>query len=112
MQDLVARIMEIYGRNYGIIQDDAWLMAKLGEELGELNSAWLSANGRGRDRGKSPEELAQAVGDEAADLFGFLLYFASRNGIDLEAALQRKWGRWIDAAEPAEGDPTDPAPKG
>lgn len=92
---LATRIGDLYVEKVGVIRDDLWHLAKLTEELGELNSAWLSANGRGRDRGLSSEELTQAVADEAADLFGFLLLFAARNGIDLEEALARKWGRYL-----------------
>ena len=92
---LAARIGDLYVEQVGVIRDDLWHIAKLSEELGELNAAWLSANGRGRDRGLSASELEQAVADEAADLFGFLLLFAQRNGIDLAQALERKWGRYL-----------------
>ena len=95
---LAARIGELYVAQVGVLRDDLWHLGKLTEELGELNAAWLSANGRGRDRGLSPEQLQAAVADEAADLFGFLLLFAERNGIDLDAALARKWGRYLEAA--------------
>jgi len=33
--------------------------------------------------------------DEMADLLGFLLMFAAHRGIDLDAAFEAKWGRWL-----------------
>lgn len=92
---LAARIGRLYAAQFSILDDDLWHLAKLSEELGELNAAWLSAHGRGRSRGLTPAELTRAVEDEAADLFGFLLLFAARNDIDLAAALARKWGKYL-----------------
>lgn len=95
LQHLAQRIGALYETEFGILRDDLWHLAKLSEELGELNAAWLSAHGRGRARGLDAAALSRAVEDEAADLFGFLLLFADRNGIDLAAALQRKWGAYL-----------------
>jgi NTP pyrophosphatase (non-canonical NTP hydrolase) len=33
--------------------------------------------------------------DEMADLMGLLLMFAAHRGIDLGAAFEAKWGRWL-----------------
>ncbi|MDO9526054.1 MAG: hypothetical protein Q7J57_11065 [Gemmobacter sp.] len=91
---LVSNVSDLYAARMDITRDDLWYLAKLSEELGELTSAWLSAHGRGRSRGLDQTALAGAVENEAADLFAFLLLFAAREGIDLDGALRRKWGRW------------------
>ena len=41
---------------------------------------------------------AEALGDEAADVLGMLLIYCDRAGIDLEAAMQRKWLKWLEPA--------------
>lgn len=92
---LTTQVNAIYADHLGIEIDDLWLLAKMQEELGELSSATLSASGRGRDRGLSEDDLRAAVAREAADLLGFLLVFAAREGIDLDAALRQKWGPYL-----------------
>lgn len=103
LAQLAERIGALYEAEFGVTRDDLWHLAKLSEELGELNAAWLSAHGRGRARGLAPEALERAVEDEAADLLGFLLLFAGRNGIDLAAALHRKWGAYLPENRPDGG---------
>ncbi|MEY9163418.1 NTP pyrophosphatase (non-canonical NTP hydrolase) [Sinorhizobium fredii] len=49
------------------------------------------ASGRGRKRGAPIEELRRSLADETADLLGHVLLFAHNNGIDLAAAIERKW---------------------
>ncbi|MFM1864148.1 MAG: hypothetical protein RLZ26_2670 [Pseudomonadota bacterium] len=99
LSDLAEAVSEIYASRFGILRDDLWYLAKLGEEVGELNGAWLSLNGRGRDRGRAPEELKAALADEAADVLAMLLLIARKNDIDLAAALWRKWGHHLTAAD-------------
>ena len=38
---------------------------------------------------------AQALADEAADVLGMLLIYCDRAGVDLNAAMQRKWLSWL-----------------
>jgi len=80
-----------YAAVSGINRDDDWFILKLHEELGELTQVWNKATGRGRRRGLSDEEIAGALADETADLLGHVLLFAAKNGLDLPAAIQRKW---------------------
>ncbi len=40
-------------------------------------------------------EREENLRDELADLLGFLLMFAAYRGIDLGAAFEAKWGRWL-----------------
>lgn len=90
----VLRISDIYAREHSIDRDRAgngdWALLKLQEELGELTAEHLRLTGRARG---APD--ASALGDEAADVLGMLLIYCDRAGIDLEAAMQRKWLKWL-----------------
>jgi len=98
-QKLSVAVSEIYAARCDIDRDELWYLVKLQEEVGELAGAWLSATGRGRDRGLDAPALARAIEDEMADVFAQLLLIAEREGIDLAAALSRKWGRYLPASD-------------
>ena len=74
-----------------IERDADWFLLKLQEEMGELTQAWNRVSGRGRRKGRSDEELARDLADEAADVLGHILLFAHSNSLDLSAAINRKW---------------------
>jgi NTP pyrophosphatase (non-canonical NTP hydrolase) len=80
-----------YAAEHGIDRDDDWFILKLQEEMGELTQIWNRAKGRGRRKGMSDADIATALADEAADVLGHILLFAGRNGLDLSAAIERKW---------------------
>ena len=80
-----------YAADNGMARDDDWLVLKLQEEMGELIQIWNKVTGRGRRKGMSDAELATALADETADVLGHILLFAHRNGLDLTAAVERKW---------------------
>ena len=87
----VLRISDIYAAEHGIERDRDWALLKLQEELGELTAEHLRMSGRARgaaDAGK--------LGDEAADVLGMLLIYCDRAGVDIEAAMQRKWLHWLE----------------
>ncbi|MEL7107236.1 MAG: MazG nucleotide pyrophosphohydrolase domain-containing protein [Pseudomonadota bacterium] len=87
---LSQQVSDIYAVRFGIDRDAAWHLGKLCEELGELQSAWLKSSGRGRgDADKS------ALEDEVADLFAQILLFANWQEIDIEAAVTRKWLKYL-----------------
>lgn len=91
LQADVLRISDIYAREHGIERSGDWALLKVQEELGELTAEHLRMSGRARgvaDAGK--------LGDEAADVLGMLLIYCDRAGIDLEAAMQRKWLHWLE----------------
>ena len=46
-------------------------------------------------KGAEPETVRQALEDEAADVLAMLLLFAQNNAIDLDAALERKWFKYL-----------------
>ena len=75
----------------GIERDADWFLLKLQEEMGEQKQAWNRLTGRGRTKGRSPEDMERDLADETADMLGHLLLFARRYEIDLAAAIERKW---------------------
>mmetsp|Transcript_30694 Transcript_30694/g.60259 ORF Transcript_30694/g.60259 Transcript_30694/m.60259 type:complete len:113 (-) Transcript_30694:212-550(-) len=89
-----AAVSDIYAARFGINRDATWYLAKLTEELGEMQSAYLATQGAQR-RAPSQAEARQNLIDETADLFGFLMVFAEWQDIDLAAAFAAKWGRYL-----------------
>ena len=92
---LVARVSDIYAERNAIARDDDWYMLKLQEELGELTAEYLRSSQRGRMKGSDAAAVRTALEDEAADMLAMLLLFARHNRIDLDAALERKWFRYL-----------------
>jgi|SRR6185312_9522318 len=95
------RVSRLYARRCDIRRDDDWFALKLQEEAGELVAEYLRGTGRGRLRGDDPA-AAEALADEAADLLAQLLLFCRHNGIELEAALERKWFVHLEAPDAKE----------
>jgi len=93
----VLRISDIYAREHSIDRDRAgngdWALLKLQEELGEMTKEHLNLSGRARGK---PD--AEALADEAADVLGMLLIYCECAGIDIEAAMQRKWLKWLETS--------------
>lgn len=87
----VLRISDIYAAEHGIDRSGDWALLKLQEELGELTAEHLRVSGRARGQAD-----AQAQADEAADVLGMLLIYCDGAGIDLEAAMRRKWLKWLE----------------
>lgn len=91
LQADVLRISDIYAAEHSIDRDRDWALLKLQEELGELTAEHLRLSSRARG---APN--AQALGDEAADVLGMLLIYCARAEVDLQAAMKRKWLRWLE----------------
>lgn len=89
----VVRVSEIYAARHDIERDRDWAILKLQEEVGELTAEHLRMTSRARG---VPDSQARA--DEAADVLGMLLIYCDQQGIDLEAAMRRKWLRWLEPA--------------
>lgn len=85
----------------GIVRDDDWFILKLQEEVGELTQAWNKVSGRGRRHGASTDDLRRNLEDEAADVLGHVFLLAEAQGLDLRAAIARKW-RFV-VEEPTSG---------
>lgn len=90
LQADVLRISDIYAREHAINRDRDWALLKLQEELGELTAEHLRLTQRARGAAD-----AQALADEAADVLGMLLIYCDHAGVDLNAAMQRKWLSWL-----------------
>lgn len=85
-------IMTMYQMEFPEVHVDRdYYPFKISEEWGECMQAYLMLTDRGRQKGKSKEEIRDAFEQEVGDVFGFLLLFAHQEGIDLEEALQKKW---------------------
>ena len=97
LTDRVEAISALYARKFGIERDPDWFMLKLTEEVGELTQAFLAVTGRTRPRGSGgpgPDDARQALADEVADVLAHLLLLARSQGVDVEAAVRRKWLAW------------------
>lgn len=90
-----ARVGALYCDRFGIVPDEAFFLGKLAEELGEVSAATLKLTGRSRGAETPMAEREANLCEEMADLLGFLLMFAAHRGIDLGAAFEEKWGRWL-----------------
>lgn len=87
-----ATIMEMYSEEFPEVKVDRdYYPFKITEEWGECMQAYLMYTDRGRQKGKSKEEIKEMLETEIADVFGFLLLFAKKEGIDIEEALEKKW---------------------
>jgi NTP pyrophosphatase (non-canonical NTP hydrolase) len=93
-----AQDSDVYAARTGVERDDDWYALKLMEEAGELVAEHLRLSGRGRRNGNTPDEIAQAREEEAADLFAMVVLYCRHNGIDIEAALERKWFKHLKAS--------------
>ena len=91
LQADVLRISDIYAREHGIDRSGDWALLKLQEELGELVAEHLRVSGRARGAA-DPDKL----GDEVADVLGMLLIYCQGAGVDIEAAMRRKWLHWLE----------------
>ncbi|MBC7457951.1 MAG: hypothetical protein H7235_06710 [Bdellovibrionaceae bacterium] len=89
-------ICDIYAKKYEIEQSQDWLLLKIQEELGELNSAYLKLTHRGRVGTKTPAELETNLQEEIADVLAFVLLFARERGIDPELAIKNKWFKYLE----------------
>lgn len=88
---LASEVGRLYSLRFDTPDDARFSLMKLSEEVGELTGAWLRVHGQSRGEA-SRADLA----DELADVLGFLLVFAAREGIDPAQALQDKWGQYLD----------------
>ena len=95
------RVSDMYRAAFGIPDDPAYLAGKLAEEAGEVMGAHLRMQGLSRGADADPAGLRRALEDELAVLFGYLLAYCDRHGIDPAAAFERKWGRYLEETDDA-----------
>ncbi len=88
----VKRVMSLYLQQYPDIHTDRdHLPLKIGEEWGECLQAYVMLTDRGRQKGKSKEEIRELLAQEIADVCAYLFLFADREGIDIAQAIEDKW---------------------
>ncbi len=88
----VKEVMRKYEREFPDVKVDRdYYPFKITEEWGECLQAYLMMTSRGRQKGKSKDEIKEMFSHEIADVFGFLLLFADNEGIDPAEALSDKW---------------------
>ncbi|ADB31726.1 conserved hypothetical protein [Kribbella flavida DSM 17836] len=80
-----------YGESLGIERDGDWFLLKLQEEVGELTQAYLQVTGRARPKNRTEHELRDGFELEFADVLCQLLLLARHHGVDVPAAVERKW---------------------
>jgi len=92
LTERVKEVMRKYQQEFPDVQVDRdYYPFKITEEWGECLQAYLMLTDRGRQKGKSKEEIKDMFSQEIADVFGFLLLFADNEGIDPTEALSNKW---------------------
>lgn len=92
LTEKVKLVMRKYEHEFPDVKVDRDYYAfKITEEWGECLQAFLMLTDRGRQKGKSKEEIREMFSHELADTFGFFLLFAENEGIDLAEALSKKW---------------------
>src|ERR1700684_4347127 len=91
LSEAFERASQRYAAANAIARDDDWFLLKLQEELGELTQVWMKLTQRGRTHGKTESELRTALEDETTDVLGHILLLAHRRGMNLDAAVERKW---------------------
>ncbi|MFK7803767.1 MAG: pyrophosphatase [Anaerolineae bacterium] len=94
----VETVSSLYAERNGIDRTDDWFVLKINEEIGELVQAYLNMQGQGRDRGEGAESGKTRFENELADVLGHLLLLANRFDVDMDAAVQRKWLKWLPEA--------------
>lgn len=88
--------MKKYQKEYPDVKMDRdYLPFKITEEWGECLQTYLMLTDRGRQKGKTKKEIKQMFSDEIADVFAYLLVFASNEGIDPVKAVDKKWFTYL-----------------
>lgn len=88
----INRLSLQYAQRYGFERTDEWVIIKLQEEVGELCQAFLTQQKLSRHASNEGCKT-NAIADEVADVLGMTLIVAELFGVDIDAALERKWFR-------------------
>ena len=99
IEELTAKaklVMEKYKEDFpDVVMDRDYLPFKITEEWGESMQAYLMLTDRGRQKGKTKEEIKEMLSQEIADVFAYLLLFAEIEGIDPVKAVEKKWFKYL-----------------
>ncbi len=88
-------VSDLYAQHFNIERTPDWFILKLAEEVGELTQCYLKYTGQARVNPADNPALRIEFEDEIADVFGTLLLIAKHNDVDLEAAVTRKWLKYL-----------------
>ncbi len=89
-------VMKKYQEEYPeVVMDRDYFPFKVTEEWGECMQSYLMFTDRGRQKGRNKEVIQKELADEMADVFGYLLLFADKEGIDLKKAISDKWFSYL-----------------
>lgn len=92
LTEKIKLVRDKYKEEYPEVNMDRdYLPFKITEEWGECLQAYLMLTDRGRQKGKSKEEIQNDFANEIGDVFGYILLFAENEGIDIEQAISNKW---------------------
>lgn len=95
--DRAKEVIRKYREEYPDVKMDRdYLPFKITEEWGECLQAYLMLTDRGRQKGKSKEEIKNEFSRELADVFAYLLLFADSEGIDPIEAVNKKWFSYLE----------------
>ncbi len=90
------RVMDNYRIDFPDVKMDRdYIPFKITEEWGECLQAYLMLTDRGRQKGKSKEEIKELLSQEFADVFAYLLLFADAEGVDLAESVKKKWFAYL-----------------
>lgn len=96
MTEKVKKVMERYKVDFPDVKIDRdYIPFKITEEWGECLQVYLMLTDRGRQKGKSKEEIKEMLSHEFADVFAYLLLFAESEGIDPIEAVTEKWFAYL-----------------
>ncbi len=90
------KVMDLYKADYPDVKMDRdFLPFKITEEWGECLQTYLMLTDRGRQKGKSKDEIKEMFSQEIADVFAYILLFADSEGIDPVEAINKKWFSYL-----------------
>jgi NTP pyrophosphatase (non-canonical NTP hydrolase) len=95
MTQNLEKVSDIYSERFQIKRDTDWYVLKIQEELGELVAAHLKLTERGRRNENELSKVSANLEDEIADVLAMTLLFAKHKGVDAEAAIKRKWFKYL-----------------
>ncbi len=97
LTEKVKKVIELYKKEYPDVKMDRdYFPFKVSEEWGECLQTYLMLTDRGRQKGKTKEEIKSMFGKELADVLGYLLMFADKEGIDIVKEVENKWFVYLD----------------
>lgn len=73
-----------------------YLPLKISEEWGECLQAYLMLTDRGRQKGKTKEEIKAGFSEEIADVVSYLFLLAKQEGVNIERAIANKWFKYLE----------------